>query len=298
MKAYLSPKELAVVIGVSESSLRRWADEGLIAFTRTAGGHRRIAADEAVRFIRTSRCPVARPEILGLQDMVGMTPTVIGEQPEGAAAQLRDALIDGDRRLATGLILSWYLAGENVASICDGPIRIAMTRTGELWLESSEGVFTEHRATDICISALHQISMTLGDAGEARPAAVGGAPEHDQHGLTCLMACVCLSEVGYRVVNLGAHCPPETILDAARAEEAALTYWSATSPTEPESLHSQLLRLREGLEPLESQFMIGGRRMYDGQVDVPPDVHVGRSMGELAAFARGVNISWKRRHRE
>jgi MerR family transcriptional regulator, light-induced transcriptional regulator len=49
---HLSPKALAAAIGVSESSLKRWADEGRLAAERTAGGHRRIAVAEAVRFVR------------------------------------------------------------------------------------------------------------------------------------------------------------------------------------------------------------------------------------------------------
>ena len=52
MKSVLSPKELAAAIGVSESTLKRWADDGLIVFSRTAGGHRRIRLAEAIRFIR------------------------------------------------------------------------------------------------------------------------------------------------------------------------------------------------------------------------------------------------------
>ena len=55
MRHVLSPKELAQAIGVSESSLKRWADEGLLRATRTAGGHRRIPLAEAIRFLRDTQ---------------------------------------------------------------------------------------------------------------------------------------------------------------------------------------------------------------------------------------------------
>jgi excisionase family DNA binding protein len=54
MQNTLSPRELAAAVGVSESSLKRWADEGRVKVARTAGGHRRIELAEAVRFIRQS----------------------------------------------------------------------------------------------------------------------------------------------------------------------------------------------------------------------------------------------------
>ena len=52
MPSLLSPRQFAAAIGVSESSVRRWADGGQIKMTRTAGGHRKIARSEAIRFIR------------------------------------------------------------------------------------------------------------------------------------------------------------------------------------------------------------------------------------------------------
>ena len=56
---FLSPRQLAVAIGVSESSLKRWADDGRLAVERTAGGHRRIPLPEAVRwFPARSACAV------------------------------------------------------------------------------------------------------------------------------------------------------------------------------------------------------------------------------------------------
>ena len=62
----VTPRQLAEAIGVSESSLKRWSDAGKIEVSRTEGGHRRIAIGEAVRFIRASRAPVVRPDLLGL----------------------------------------------------------------------------------------------------------------------------------------------------------------------------------------------------------------------------------------
>ena len=49
----ISPKQFGQVIGMSESSLKRWVDSGHLQVTRTVGGHRRISVKEALRFIRT-----------------------------------------------------------------------------------------------------------------------------------------------------------------------------------------------------------------------------------------------------
>ena len=51
--------------------MRRWTNDGVIRTSRTAGGHRRIAVSEAIRFIRESGTVVVRPDVLGLPTLPG-----------------------------------------------------------------------------------------------------------------------------------------------------------------------------------------------------------------------------------
>ena len=62
----VSPKQVARAIGVSESSLKRWCDQGLIKTVRTAGGHRKMTIAEVLRYVREQDHKLVSPEILGL----------------------------------------------------------------------------------------------------------------------------------------------------------------------------------------------------------------------------------------
>ncbi len=62
---YFSPKTVALAIGVSESSLKRWCDKGKILAIKTAGGHRRLAGADIVEFLRAQQIPLQNPEIMG-----------------------------------------------------------------------------------------------------------------------------------------------------------------------------------------------------------------------------------------
>src|ERR1051325_8674833 len=42
----LTSKEAARVLGVSEASVKRWADSGLLPMEKTAGGHRRFRPED------------------------------------------------------------------------------------------------------------------------------------------------------------------------------------------------------------------------------------------------------------
>lgn len=45
-------KRLAQILGVNESTLRRWADRGVIGCQRTPGGHRRFSHSQVLEFMR------------------------------------------------------------------------------------------------------------------------------------------------------------------------------------------------------------------------------------------------------
>ena len=67
----LSPKQVARAIQVSESSIKRWCDKGVIPTKYTAGGHRRIPLGGLMDFLRSTKHTIAQPEILGLPATTG-----------------------------------------------------------------------------------------------------------------------------------------------------------------------------------------------------------------------------------
>ena len=59
--ATLSLGQAAQALGISTTTVRRWADDGRLGTTRTAGGHRRFAAAEVRRLLAERGRPVVAP---------------------------------------------------------------------------------------------------------------------------------------------------------------------------------------------------------------------------------------------
>jgi excisionase family DNA binding protein len=89
-------QEAAITLGVTQSRLRRWSDEGRIEAVRTAGGHRRFAVD-AVRRLAAE---------LGVRP--GIRPAA---PPDLALPMLADRLAAGGGELATSAARSLYKQG-------------------------------------------------------------------------------------------------------------------------------------------------------------------------------------------
>lgn len=283
MTQFLSPRDLAKAVGASESSLKRWVDEGLITASRTAGGHRRIALSEAVRFVRSGQTSLVHPEILGVPDLDAWD----GDAPkrsEDQSATLIDLLKAGHDRAARSFVLQLYLGGESIAAICDGPISAAMHTLGELWLTNENGIFVEHRATDICLGIMNQL-RTLIDVKDNAPRAVGGAPTGDPYMLPSIMAAATLDDIGYRAINLGPETPGDSLVHAAVDAQATIAWISISSVRNRAALEQSIATTAEKLSEHNIPLAVGGRECHRLSLDDSPNVFVGRSMRELSGYA-------------
>ncbi len=281
MRPIISTRELAEAINVSESSLKRWADDGIINVSKTAGGHRRIAIGEAIRFIRSTKAPLVRPDVLGLSDL-----SPGGEHltsPDDPSDRLFAHLFEGRAREVRGLLLSLYLAGQSVAQISDGPIRSAMTRLGELWKHDVAGVFLEHRATDICIQAI-QLLRQFVEPQDRRFVALGGAAPGDPYVIPSLLCATAMAAEGWQSINLGPDTPIESIQVATERHAPKLVWLSISSMRDARELEKSLGQLAETLKSRDVAFVVGGRAGETLPVESMP-LRFARSIAELVTIA-------------
>ncbi|MFK7959422.1 MAG: MerR family DNA-binding transcriptional regulator [Phycisphaerales bacterium] len=286
MKQLLSPKQVAAAIGVSESTLKRWADEGIISATRTAGGHRRIPVAEAVRFVRETQARIVDPSILGLKDLLEASEA---PAPGDRVEQMYTVLTEGRADRVRGLMLSMFLEGTPVASLCDQVIVPSMRRIGELWHEQKDGIFVEHRATDLVLQGMNHVQSLIDVPDDAPPAVGGGAPG-DPYLLPSLMACVSLRDAGVRAVNLGPDTPAASILHAIDHCRARLAWMSVTGNPIP-TLREDVAGLVHDVAARGATLVVGGRELNRVSFESHPQLYIGADMGALVAFSRGALMS-------
>lgn len=284
MEPLLSPRQVADVLGVSESSVKRWVDGGELQAVRTAGGHRRIARSEAVRFARATGAFPARPDLLSLPAGAVAEPAA-GD--EALVAAFHHALLDDDRSRAVSLLSSAFLAGQPVAALCDGPICLALQRIGELWTHDARGILQEHRATDICVYAIGLLRSLLPAPPEGAPVAVGSAGEKDPYLLPSMCCAVTLQEAGFRDIDLGPRTPVATKL-AAVERYAPMLVWhtSSTGGEEFAELMAGLAAAAKAAGAAVPRVVVGGRSLPSRAALRGAEPLA--SMKELQAFAKAL----------
>ena len=104
-----SPKQVGRAIGVSEASIKRWCDKGILSFSKTAGGHRRLRLHAILDFLKENDFELVLPEVLGLPATVGSGPRAIDQ----ACQLFIHALEQGNEDQCLGVALdmhcmTWY----------------------------------------------------------------------------------------------------------------------------------------------------------------------------------------------
>jgi hypothetical protein len=260
----LSPKDLASAIGASESSLKRWTDQGLLAVSRTAGGHRRIPLPEAIRFVRSRRLPLVKPEILGLPASFGVESDLRPGAHDRPDEIFTDLLRAGHDIGARNHLFERFMRGETIAALADGPIRSAMRDLGEFWKQGPEGILVEHRATEICAMIIQDLrSMVTPE--HPRGQAIGGAIGGDPYKLAPLVAASVLDECGVHSVNLGADTPIEVLAIAAFGPEVEqrpdILWLAASSVSDPGVARREIADLAARCRDAGILFCAGGREV-------------------------------------
>jgi MerR family transcriptional regulator, light-induced transcriptional regulator len=274
---YLSPASFAEALGLSVSTLKRWTDKGILQVERTAGGHRRIAMREALRFVRDSGLRPVMPHRLGL---VG-----VDEADAGAAADARfgNLLLAGKCDEARKLLISAFVSGVDVATLGDDWLRPAFEKLGDLWKHSTMGIAIEHEATDAALRAIAEMRALI-EPPETGPTAVGGAVARDPYLLPTALVGLLLSVDGFRATSLGADLPRGALVSIAERFRPRLVWMSVSVSDASEAKRPALEALAAEVAKHGAAVAIGGRAAPDRVKGAT----VCRDLAGLTAFARGL----------
>jgi excisionase family DNA binding protein len=256
MKEFVTPKQIARAIGVSESSLKRWCDKGMLPTVRTAGGHRRIRMSSVLEFLRQTQQSLVHPELLGLPPFLCQAPT----QLDRARADLRAALEAGDE-FQCRLLLQLYLSQHSVCEICDKVIAGAFRDIGDAWTRGAVEVYQERRACEICLRILHELRAALPPASAAAPLAIGGTLGRDPYQIATKSVELTLREAGWRAESYGSALPAATWCAALRDTRPRVFWLSVSWIESPEEFLADYCSLFAAANGLGTAVLVGGQAL-------------------------------------
>ncbi len=256
MEQLLSPKQVAEAIGASESSLKRWCDQGLIQTVKTAGGHRRIPVQEALRFAREQNHAVVEPRILSMPASEDRK----ARRVEGCAERLVEALLTDNDAAAHAIVFDLFLAGQPVSLVFDEVIAVAFRTIGEKWDSHEVDVYQERCSCQIALRVLHELRSKL-VSPERELVALGATIEGDQYSLPITMSEMVLRSVGWDARSLGSSIPFDSMINAVKRHEPGLFWLSVSFIPDESAFISGFNRLFEAASKINTAVVVGGRAL-------------------------------------
>lgn len=182
----LTTRDAAKLLGVGSSSVKRWADQGVLRCVRTAGGHRRIPRSAIAEFLSSGNL------------------TVDLASDRVAAWVERLCAADGGDDVYRALRSEFDEHGV-WWPVLDG-LGTVLVEVGRRWAVGDISVLDEHIAT----ARLERALVRCADQVVLRPTApralLATAPE-DDHTLGLSLAELCLREAGYGTTFAGRRAP-------------------------------------------------------------------------------------------
>lgn len=253
MRDLVTPKQVARAIDVSESSVKRWCDQGVIAAQYTAGGHRRISMAGVLEFVRGGKYELIHPEALGLPATSGPSARVVARARE----HMTEALIAGDEPRCRQIAIDLYLASHRLSVICDEVFAAAFEDVGQRWACGQAEIYQERRGCEIVLRILHELRTLLPTALPDAPCAIGGTASGDPYSLGTTMVELVLRDAGWQAVSLGDNLPAATLAAAIEQQRPQLFWLSCSHIADTAEFLADYRQLHERFGA-DVAFVVGG----------------------------------------
>ncbi len=216
----LTSREVAEVLAVSESSVKRWCDSGRLGTVRTPGGHRRIPVEAVLELARSGGPSVQHPALLGA------TEAPLPTSHAAARRELVRALLRDDEAAARKILEAQRRASSGFDVVADEVVAPAMALLGERWAKGSLEIYEERRACGLLHGCLHALGAELPPPKRGAPLALGGTLEGDPFTLPTALAEIVLQERGCAARSLGSWLPADTFVRAIQDRRPRLVWLS------------------------------------------------------------------------
>ena len=187
-------------------------------------------------------------------------PAVSPDLPHGRLAlRYLEALLEGDRRRAEGLVLE--AAASAAVSVADLYLHVlapAMTEVGNMWHMNEITVADEHFAMMVTESLMARLRPYFPDVPATGHTMIATSISGDQHALGVRMVADFFEMAGWNAVCLGASTPADDVLEYLAHRDADLLAVSVTNPLFLRALAELIETIRAIDNLAHTPVMVGG----------------------------------------
>jgi excisionase family DNA binding protein len=287
-QSLVSTREVAAMLNVAETTIKRWADENVLQCVRTPGGHRKFPLSDVLRFAEASGYTVggSQPPPVSQKQLEQLQIGVHTRNYAKIASVLKEEAMQSDREGLTMLLLYLYKHHIPLPVVLDKVIYPGFEEIGREWENGELGIDQEHAASHAIAEALVRTAAELHRKEPNRKSAVCACPGGEFHELGLQGLAYSLECEGWRVHYLGANTPLESILTVVRAGRPDLVCLSLTTVKHRAELIEKLRKLASSIHAYNGKLLLGGQYAVKLSAENIKCDHIASSIEGAISYAR------------
>ncbi len=226
MKNSYSSRELAEILSVNESTVKRWADSGFIECVRTKGGHRKFPVRSVLRFIHENQMNLPGLSLAEF-DRKDVQAHLSAGFVDVLIPSLKTAALEGDTAEIQKLLRAGLVSQPDIILLYTQLVFPVLTEIGIDWEMGKLGVDGEHLATQAIKSALISFQLEIHTKEANGLTAVVTCFDSEIHDIAITCIASFLTSEGWKVYHLGRDIPTDDLVLFVRAKKPDLLAISA-----------------------------------------------------------------------
>lgn len=257
----LNSQEVAKMLGVNVSTIKRWTDDGSLICNRTVGGHRKFLMAHLVDFVEKNKNLNPKVEVFSLENETDLRISfnIVKRNFEALENYVVDYALDSNRERVQRILSGLYLSQYPLFGIYDELVTPCLHRLGDLWQSGDVTVIEEHIATQTIRDSIIRMQglIKLGQANGEK--AVLMNPSDELHDLSLKMVDHILEERGFSVYFSGQITPVSMAQCVFDNYQPHRLYISSTYIKDLTKTQKEIDKLIELAKNYDVKIYVGGR---------------------------------------
>lgn len=252
--------DVANILHVDKSTVKRWTDEGKLKCFRTPGGHRKFRSEDLYNFITEnnygSHSVQALPQVMS--DEMIIRSIVQKREYNVLHSVCFSSAIKGKKQELLTLFGESINAGLSVSSLFDHVVKPTVKKLGFLLVQDKLSISEFHLAQNVLTSAIIQLNETSSKQTRNHKTVVCASIENGKNDIELAAVMTLLEVNGYTAMNLGSGINAEAINQfIVRTKPFAVCLYTTFSDNK-DQLVVELQKVTEMAKSCGSHCIVGG----------------------------------------
>ncbi len=253
-------KDIAKMLHVDKSTVKRWTDEGKLKCFRTPGGHRKFRAEDLYQFMADYSYGISPVDFAPqfASDESVMRRIIEQKEFNVLASVCFSAAIKGNRNEIIKLFSETYKNGMSLPLIFDKILRPTSKKIDVLHISGKLLASEKQLAANSLSSAVVLLSGIIMKTAPNGKRAVCGTVEKDFNDLELKALAVLLETQGFEVLNLGASTPAVSVAQLVKTKRPHFVFLTASSIVDEDAVVDEHTKIQSELKAFGGKLIVGG----------------------------------------